>query len=94
MKLFALALMAAALPALAQDRYRDNQDLRHDYRQSDRLRADIARDQYRLDQAYRLGRYREANAIRRDLERDQRKLYNLNRDIRHDQRDRYDDRGH
>ena len=87
----AAGLMLASGPVFAQDRYYDRQDLRRDYAQANRLRADIARDQYRLEQAQRRGRWREAEAIRRDLDRDQRKLAARDRDIRHDRRDlRYD----
>jgi hypothetical protein len=94
-KLFALGLAAwfalSAGCALAQDRYGngrdryyDRQDLRGDYAQRNRLRADIARDQARLYEANRRGRWGEARAIRRDLDRDYRALDALNRDIRHD----------
>jgi hypothetical protein len=98
-KLFALVLAAAGLAlsagsALAQDRYYDRQDLRHDYGQRNRLRSDIARDQARLNEAYRRGRWGEARAIQRDLDRDYRALDALNRDIRHDQRDLRYDRGY
>jgi hypothetical protein len=91
-KWFALGLAAAGLAlsagsALAQDRYYDRQDVRHDYAQRNRLRADIARDEARLNEANRRGRWGEARAIRRDLDRDYRALDALNRDIRHDQRD-------
>lgn len=94
-KLLAIGIAAAGLvlstgSAFAQDRYYQRQDLRHDYAQSDRLRADIARDQARLDEAYRRGRWREAQAIRRDLDRDYQRLSALRRDIRRDQRDLYD----
>jgi hypothetical protein len=65
--------------------YYRQEDLRHDYRQAHRLREDIERDQARLDQAYRWGRYGEAAAIRRDLGRDYRRLRALHRDIRRDE---------
>jgi hypothetical protein len=87
----AAGLMLASGSAFAQDRYYDRQDLRRDYAQANRLRADIARDQYRLDQAQRRGDWRKAEAIRRDLDRDRRALAKRDRDIRHDRRDlRYD----
>jgi hypothetical protein len=94
-RLLALGLAAAFLggAAPAQDRYFDRQDLRVDYTQRDRLRADIARDRVRLDWANRWGRWGEARAIRRDLDRDYRALNALNRDIRHDRRDLRHDRG-
>ena len=86
----AAGLMLAS-GAFAQDRYYDRQDLRRDYAQANRLRADIARDQYRLEQAQRRGDWRKAEAIRRDLYRDQSRLAARDRDIRHDRRDlRYD----
>jgi hypothetical protein len=80
-------LLLASGSAFAQDRYYDRQDLRRDYAQANRLRADIARDQYRLDQARRRGDWRKAEAIRRDLYRDQSRLAARDRDIRHDRRD-------
>ncbi len=94
----ALFLAAAGLAfsgaAHAQDRYNDRQDLRGDYRdlrgdyaQADRLRADIARDQYRLDQARRAGDRWAARQIERDLHRDRHALKALSRDIRHDRHD-------
>jgi hypothetical protein len=47
------------------------------------LRADIARDQRRLNEALRRGRSREAARIARDLARDRQAL---RRDYRHDWR--------
>ena len=81
----AAGLMLSSGCAYSQQRYYDR-DLRHDYAQADRLRADIARDQYRLEEAQRRGHWREAEAIRRDLDRDQRALAALDRDIRQDRR--------
>ncbi len=96
-RILALGLAAAGFifsgSVFAQGWYYEDRDLRHDYAKSDRLRADIARDQARLNEAYRRGRWREAERIRRDLDKDYRKLDALNRDIRHDQRDRQYDRG-
>ena len=69
------------------DRYGQRQDLRHDAAQRDRLRSDIARDEARMREAYRCGRWREAEAIERDLNGDYQRLDALNHDIRHDQRD-------
>lgn len=78
----------------AADWDRRDRDLRIDYARVDRLRADIAHDQWRLDQDIRAGRRRAAYRDERDLERDQQALNALLRDIHHDRRDlRHDDRG-
>ena len=90
--MMAMGVVISAGSAFGQDR-REREDLRHDYAQSERLRADIARDQARLDEAYRRGRWQEARAIRRDLDRDYVKLNALHRDIRQDQRDLRYERG-
>jgi hypothetical protein len=87
-----LAMAAgAALPGAstlaAQDRY--DRDLVHDYRNVQRIRTDMAHDQYRLNEAIRCGRYGEAAAIRRDMERDQWRLNAQRRDIRNDHRNDY-----
>ena len=71
----------------AQDRWRDRQDLRYDYGNVNRLRADIARDQWRLNEAIRCGRNWEADRISRDIARDQRALDFQYRDIHRDRRD-------
>ena len=100
---FAL-LAGLALPAssvlMAQDwdSYRDRRDLREDkrdvrsdYRRVDRMRADIARDRWRLDQDIRYGRSQAAAADARDLARDQAALNAMLRDIDRDKDDiRYD----
>ena len=96
---------AAALPGAstlaAQDRYAyqqrqdlrsDYRDLSHDYDRVARLRADIQRDQWRLNEALRYGRRWEAERISRDLARDRRLLEEQWRDIRHDRNDIYRDR--
>ena len=57
------------------------------YAQVDRLRADIARDRYQLQQALEYGDEWRASAIARDLARDQRALAAVMRDIAHDHRD-------
>src|SRR5215831_2238267 len=78
----------------AQEYYGRNyvsRDMARDYNNADRLRADIARDQARWDEAMRCGRRREANAIARDIARDRQALYNQMRDIRHDRREVYRD---
>jgi hypothetical protein len=109
----AAGLAFTATAAMAQDRYgydydryerqdlrEDHRDLRKDYAQVDRLRADIARDQYRRNEALRWGNRREANRIGRDISRDQRALNALLRDIardrgdmRKDERSLYRERG-
>ncbi|GEM_PF-3232454 len=70
-----------------QDLRGDYRDLRHNYAEVDRLRADIARDQYRLEMARRAGDHWAAKQILRDLHRDQHALNALLKDIRHDRRD-------
>ncbi len=94
---FALGLsLAAAAPAedRYEDRYYEGRDLRHDYRDLhydyaavDRLRADVARDRWRLNEDIRCGRQYRAADDAADLARDQRALGALMRDIRHDRRD-------
>jgi hypothetical protein len=96
MAAMAAAMVFSATTARAQDgywdRYHDRQDLRRDYARVERLRADIARDQYRLNENLRCGRNYAAERDARDLARDQRALAGLLRDIRHDRRDLYWDR--
>ncbi len=81
-----------------QDLHGDYRDLRHDYAQLDRLRADVARDRYQLDAALARGDEWAATRIAGDLARDQRALRALqadidrdHRDVREDQRDLYRD---
>ncbi len=71
----------------------DYRDVQRDYARVDQLRADIARDQYQLDQARRYGDHLAAKRISRDLRHDQKALDRQLRDIRRDQRDiRHDQR--
>lgn len=84
-----------------QDLREDYRDIRRDYEQVDRLRADIARDRYHLNQALEDGDEWRASRIARDLARDQRALDVLLRDIardhqdiRRDERELYDERGY
>ena len=87
-------------PGFYDDRYYQRQDLRDDYRdlrgdyaQVARLRADIARDRYRLNQALEYGDDWQASRIAGDLARDQRSLDALLADIARDHRDiRHDER--
>jgi hypothetical protein len=83
-------------PAYAPGYYYDAQraDLNNDYRdlaadraQAARLRADIARDEDRLDRALYYGNRWEANRISADLARDRAALDALERDMAHDRRD-------
>lgn len=99
--MFALAAMAAGMSlstatARAEEPYwdahHDRQDLRRDYARVDRMRADIARDQYRLNEDVRCGRRGAVERDRRDLARDQRALNTQLRDIHHDRQDLYWDR--
>src|SRR5579864_3763779 len=89
-----LAAGAMALPAAAQDGYwrgsdirHDRRDLRHDYNRVANLRADIARDERRLNEDIRCGRQGRAAAEAADIARDRRALRAQERDIRHDRRD-------
>jgi hypothetical protein len=72
---------------LHQDLQNDYRDVQHDYEQVKRLRADIARDRFQLQQALQYGDEWRASAIARDLARDQRALAAVMRDIAHDHRD-------
>jgi hypothetical protein len=83
----ALAMGIAALPAAAQDGYWQRRDLRSDYARVDRMRADIARDRWRMNEDIRCGRGRAAAAEAADLARDQRALNGQLRDIHRDRRD-------
>ena len=73
------------------DSRHDRRDLRQDYRQSERLRDDIARDQWRRNEDLRWGRYGDAYREQRDIEHDRRQLRKRTRDIHRDQRDLYQD---
>lgn len=94
-KLFAAVILMGGLAAtgtsaFAQDwGYRDSnrgRDLHNDYVRAGGIDNDLARDQYRLNEALRCGRYAEAAAIRRDMARDSHVLHEQYRDIRHDRR--------
>src|SRR5260370_41127523 len=67
-----------------QDLRQDYRDLRHDYSQVNDLRADIARDRWRLDEDIRCGRDQAAAQDARDLARAQRALRALTRASKHD----------
>jgi hypothetical protein len=77
---FALAvgMMLSGASTLSAADWRDSrydrQDLRRDYNQTDRLRADIARDRARLNEDLRCRRYDAARRDRADLARDERQL--------------------
>ena len=93
LKLFAFFTLAAGA-ALAGDPYWQGRDLRHDYRdvghayaQADRLRADIARDRWQLNEDIRCGRSGAASRDAADLARDQRALDAIYRDIQRDRAD-------
>ncbi len=84
-----------------QDLREDYRDVQNDYVQVERLRADIARDRYRLNEALEDGNEWQASRIAADLARDQRTLAALladierdHRDIRHDQRELNRGRGY
>ena len=93
LKLFAFFTLAAGA-ALARDPYwegrdmrHDYQDVRHDYAQADRLRADIGRDRWQLNEDIRCGRSWAASRDAADLARDERALRALDRDIQRDRAD-------
>ena len=93
LKLFAFFTLAAGA-ALARDPYwegrdmrHDYQDVRHDYAQADRLRADIGRDRWQLNEDIRCGRSWAASRDAADLARDERALRALDRDIQLDRAD-------
>ena len=76
------------------DAYRDRQEVRSDYRDSNYdyarangLRADIARDRARMNEDIRCGRSATAARDAQDLARDQRSLNAQGFNIRHDRQD-------
>ena len=73
--------------ARRQDLREDYRDIQNDYAQVDRLRADIARDRFRLNEALGAGNDWQASHIAADLARDQRALAALLADINRDHRD-------
>jgi hypothetical protein len=86
-----------------RDVFRERRDVRSDYRDMgrdmgrdrdnlDRARADIARDQWQLNEAIRCGRSAEAARIAADLARDQQALRAQMRDTQGDRYDAYYDR--
>lgn len=86
---------------MADDWYRENRDIRHDrrdlredyrdvehdYATLNRLREDVERDQWRLNEDIRCGRSGRAAADAADLARDQRAMRALENDIHYDRRD-------
>ena len=69
--------------------YRMSDDVSRDYARSDRMIDDMSRDQARLNEDIRCGRSEAAARDARDLARDQRAYAAQQRDIRHDQYNRY-----
>jgi len=63
-------------------------DIRQDYARADAIRADIARDQARLNEDIRCGRREAAWRDRADINRDRARLDAQYRDIRHDRYER------
>lgn len=100
------AALPGAATLSAQDwrsMFQNNHDVRSDYRgisniqhgdrvKLDRMRADVARDQARLQEAIRRGRSAEAARLAADLARDQRALDAQLRDVQHDRNNGHDDR--
>ena len=102
-KLFAMAVVAAGVVvsssvAKAEEPYwdrrdtRQDRDLRHDYAKADRMRRDIARDEYRRDEDLRCERLEAAERKSRHIAHDRHELREQLRDIRRDESDRYWDR--
>ena len=98
-RLLAMAAAAAGLAlssatAKAADPDWNRRELRHDYAKADRLRTDIARDEWRRNEDLRRGRLRAAERESRDIARDERALRHEMRDIERARRDlRRDYRG-
>jgi hypothetical protein len=65
----------------------DHRDVNRDYARVNAIRADIARDQARLNEDIRCGRRQAAYRDRLDLARDNAQLNAQLRDIRHDRND-------
>jgi hypothetical protein len=100
-----MAVGVAALPAKAQDgywygdggrhdsaeRHYQEKDLRHDYRNVNRLREDMADDQRKLSRDYWSGRSWKAERDARDLAHDRRELREQLRDIHRDKREMFRD---
>jgi hypothetical protein len=71
-----------------RDLREDNRDLARDYRNADRMRADMAGDEWRLNEDIRCGRSWAASRDAADVARDRNALgMQLLRDIHHDQVD-------
>jgi hypothetical protein len=83
-KFFAMATLALGIAAPATLSAQDWRDVRHDDARVDNMRDDMARDQARLNEDLRCGRYEAAARDRRDLARDRAALTAQERDIRHD----------
>jgi hypothetical protein len=75
-----------------RDLRNDRRDLSNDYARVNRLRADLDRDQGKLNEAVRCGRRWEAEQIRRDMARDRAALDAQLRDIHRDRVDMSHDR--
>jgi hypothetical protein len=93
LKLFAFFTLATGA-ALARDPYWEGRDMRHDYQdvrhdnaQADRLRADIGRDRWQLNEDIRCGRSWAASRDAADLARDERTLRAIQSDIQRDRGD-------
>ena len=70
-----------------QDLRGDYRDLHVDHERAERLRAEIARDRWRLDEDLRCGRDGAARRDAAELARDERELRALGRDMYRDRRD-------
>lgn len=102
-----VTVLTASAPAKAQDGYwdrgdrhreyreeRESRDLNRDYARVDRLREDIAEDQWKRNRDYWSGRPWAAAREERDIARDRRELRKQIRDIQRDRADMYQDRRH
>jgi hypothetical protein len=91
----AAGLLLPGATALRADDWRgmrsDSREIRHDYAAVERLRAEIARDEWRLNEDIRRGRRHAIRQDRRELERDQRALDSLLYDLQRDRREMYRD---
>ena len=84
----ALAVGLGATTLSAQD-WNTYRDISRDHNRIAAMRADMARDQARLNEDIRCGRSAQARRDAADLARDQRALNAQVRDVRHDERDAY-----
>ena len=90
----AAGMALSAAPTLSAQTFQDRHDLRNEFRPTrrdqlriDRLRAEIALDQARLNEAIRRGRTWQASRLAAQLARNQQALRLELRDVRYDRAD-------